>query len=142
MNRLFQGTLAFVMTLAAISGVSGKEAKQLTDAESKQIVGGVFGMCTPLGPCDSAGLTEANAGQAGVAIPHACPLMAACRGCKSASIYRQCQWFWAGSCNGITGNCGEEWEGGVCNGAGGCVFDPPLSVFVEDCYSFNCTGNL
>ena len=141
MNRLFQGTLAFVMTVAVISGVSGKEPNQLTDAESRQVVGELFGQCTPIGPCDSAGLTPPNEGQAGVAVAHACVEGAACRVCDSGSIYRQCEWYWAGSCNGITADCGTEYDGGVCGAVGQCALVSG-SIEVEPCRSSNCTGNL
>ena len=139
MNRWFQGTLAFVLTVTVISAVSGKEAKQLTDAESRRIVGEVFGTCYPIGLCASAGLTPENDGQGGMAIPSstACVVETSCRGCDSGSIYRQCGWSWAGSCNGIITGCGQE-RIGQCNGFGGCVFETNDPT-VEPCKSSNCT---
>lgn len=148
MNRLFQGMLAFVMTVAAISGVLGKEAKQLTDAESRQIVGASWNyVCEPHGNCECQALPPLLPGQANRCTGATCAaggVGAACRRCDGGvTIYKTCQFMWLGNCTDSSTplSCGVQWDGGQCSGPpdNKCVTSPPLSIPVGACNSSNCT---
>lgn len=117
MNRLFQGTFAFVMTIAAISGVSGKEAMQLTDAESRQVVGEtVLYKCIPKGKCECAALPAKIPGGADPC-SGGCAPGNSCRVCDGGGNYNECVFLYLSNCTAAADSCGDYWDGGFCGSA-------------------------
>jgi hypothetical protein len=139
MNRLLQGSFAFVLVMVAISGVSGKESKQLTDEESRHVVGSAWGICTSQGMCECAALPPPIPGQGPCS--GGCTPGSACRACDAASVYRTCAFSFFQDCTGGPVSCGDQIDGGFCGGAPAftCAINVGTVTNLGACNSSQCT---
>ncbi len=140
MNRWFQATLAFVLTVSAINGVFGKDSKQLTVSESQLVIGSLW-TCTPVGTCECAALPGGLSGGSGNPCSGGCTPAGNCRKCDGAGTYRECRWLFWGTCTSATTTCGDQWDGGVCGPAPSrsCKIDGgPPCINVGACNESQC----
>ena len=116
MNRWIQGSFAFVMAFAALSGVFAKEVKQLTDTESQQVAGSGVYLCVAAGNCECAGLPPPGPGISNLPCSGGCGEGNACRFCDSVGTYKDCVFYFFQTCTAASISCGKLIDGGLCGG--------------------------